>query len=80
MNRCYSFFLAACILVASAVAQAQTDPFVIGVNGFSPEFHPMLHRTLCPGCARFPDTRRTSVLPFAHAIHACPRTRCEHDR
>ena len=45
MNRCYSFFLAACIFVAGAVAQAQTDPFVIGVNGFAPEFHPMLHRT-----------------------------------
>jgi hypothetical protein len=45
MNRCYPFVLAACILAAGAVAQAQTQPFVIGVNGFAPEFHPMLHRT-----------------------------------
>ncbi|MBR9975721.1 MAG: hypothetical protein KFF77_09090, partial [Bacteroidetes bacterium] len=45
MKRIYPFILAACVLSAGAVAQAQTEPFTIGVNGFSPEFHPMLHRT-----------------------------------
>ncbi len=45
MKRIYPFILAACVLSAGVVAQAQTEPFTIGVNGFSPEFHPMLHRT-----------------------------------